>query len=237
MKYVLVRYDQFYLSPSSVFEWLPESEVSDPSRLSDVLKLKSIASSLEVFLRLFWLSLSASFSFFLFELVGSGLTRRLTKWFIFSIPVLYCKMGAWGFTELVRSRGELIAFGDFEFRVFRSVKEGRCSTTPPPPPIRAIPALIKTSITTYYDLNPFPDITIPLNVSRSQKNSFFCTHPVTRARQWAGWPGLEIFDPEKNFILNPEPCQKPDFQILDPESGPEKPGPLPSPARNSLFAG
>ena len=199
----------FYLSPSSVFEWLPESEVSDPSRLSDVLKLKSIASSLEVFLRLFWLSLSASFSFFLFELVGSGLTRRLTKWFIFSIPVLYCKMGAWGFTELVRSRGELIAFGDFEFRVFRSVKEGRCSTTPPPPPIRAIPALIKTSITTYYDLNPFPDITIPLNVSRSRKILFFYTYPVTRARQRAGWPGLEIFDPEKNltFLFRALICQ------------------------------
>ena len=28
---------------------------------------------------------------------------------------------------------------------------------------------------------------------------------TTRARQRAGRPGPEIFDPEKNLILNPEP--------------------------------
>ena len=49
---------------------------------------------------------------------------------------------------------------------------------------------------------------------------------IIRARQRAGRPGPEIFDPgffdpEKNLRLNPEPG--PDFQIINPETGP-KPG-------------
>ena len=54
-----------------------------------------------------------------------------------------------------------------------------------------------------------------------------------RARQRAGRPGPEIFDPgffdsEKNLFLNPEPG--PDLKF-SPETGPEKPGPLPSSVR------
>ena len=57
-----------------------------------------------------------------------------------------------------------------------------------------------------------------------------------RARHRAGRPGLVIFDPEKNLILNPEPS--PDFKFsaetdLNPVF-PEKPGPLPSPGKHNF---